>query len=78
MTLCAKLLTAVRKVAREKREWTDQACAVLGDPRHFVVESYEGKIVWQGPAHCKYCARAEAVRSHSGESASSQCTFGGS
>jgi hypothetical protein len=75
MSLCAQFLTAARKVAREKKAWTDTACAVLGDPHHFFVESYEGKIVWEGPAHCKYCARAEAIL-HAPESASTQCTLG--
>jgi hypothetical protein len=28
---------------------------------YYAVESYEGKIVWEGKAHCRWCARAEAI-----------------
>lgn len=63
MSLCAQFLSAARKVARDRGGWTDKACAVLGNGGSlgYFVETYEGKIVWEGDAHCKYCARAEAI-----------------
>ena len=62
MSLCALFLTASRKVAQKRNGWTDRACAVLdGGMGDYTVEDYAGKIVWQGSAHCRYCARAEAI-----------------
>lgn len=66
MSLCAQFLSAARKVAKQSNGWTDRGCAVLGGSTkaldgYYFVESYEGKIVWEGSAHCRYCARAEAI-----------------
>ena len=66
MNLCAKFLSASRKVAKDRKGWIDRGCAVLGGDTkalsgYFFVESYEGKIVWEGNAHCRYCARTEAI-----------------
>ncbi len=62
MSICAQFLTASRKVAQSSKGWTDRACAVLDQGFGcFAVETYEGKIVWTGEAHCRYCARAEAI-----------------
>lgn len=78
MSVCAAFLTAARRVAIANKTPTDRACGVLEDGfGGFVVESYEGKIVWQGDAHCKYCARAEAISKMADESASPQCTLPG-
>ena len=68
MSICAQFLGASRKVAKQNNSWTDRACGVLrqgGD--WFVVESYEGKIIWEGKAHCAYCARAEAISKMAGK-----------
>jgi hypothetical protein len=27
----------------------------------YIVEDFNGKHVWTGSAHCRYCARAEAI-----------------
>lgn len=58
---CGAFLTASRRVAEKRKGWTDRGCAVLGDDGYFFVETLAGKIVWEGTAHCKYCARAEAI-----------------
>lgn len=68
MSICAQFLTASRKVAQRERGWTDRGCAVLEQmPGHYAVESYEGDIVWEGEAHCRYCARAEAITKMAGK-----------
>jgi hypothetical protein len=59
---CQQFLSACRKGARERKGWTDRACGVLdngGD--YFVVEDEHGEFVWEGKAHCRWCARAEAI-----------------
>jgi hypothetical protein len=62
VSLCAAFLTAARRVAKESGGWTDRACAVLGDGSvGYFVENFEGVMVWEGDAHCKYCARSEAI-----------------
>jgi hypothetical protein len=66
MSICAQFLSAARKVAKADGRWTDRGCAVLGGSTvslsgYYFVETYEGKIVWEGEAHCRYCARAEAI-----------------
>lgn len=66
MNTCASFLSASRAVAKKNGDWTDRGCAVLGGGEgtlrgYFFVETYEGKIVWEGNAHCRYCARAEAI-----------------
>lgn len=68
---CQAFLTASRAVARKRKGWTDQACAVLEDGfGGYTVEAYDGSIVWQGDAHCRYCARAEAITHKADEVAS--------
>lgn len=62
MSLCAQFLTAARKVARERKGWVDRACAVFDHGGGwFEVRDYEDRVVWHGQAHCRYCARAEAI-----------------
>lgn len=62
MSLCAQFLSAARKVAKQRKGWTDRGCAVLdGGGDYRVVEDFDGVIVWEGEAHCRYCARAEAI-----------------
>ena len=65
MSVCAQFLSAARKVAKDRKGWTDRGCAVLGDggATGYFVEDFEGIIVWEGDAHCRYCARAEAIAS---------------
>ncbi len=59
---CQRFLTAARNVARREKAWTDRACAVLDDGfGGYIVEDFNGKHVWTGSAHCRYCARAEAI-----------------
>lgn len=66
MNTCQAFLTASRHVAKKHNDWTDRACGVLDNGHgYYAVESYEGKIVWEGNAHCRYCARAEAILHHS-------------
>lgn len=68
MNTCQAFLSASRAVAKKNGGWTDRACAVLrqgGD--YHAVESYEGEIVWEGKAHCSYCARAEAINHMAGK-----------
>jgi hypothetical protein len=67
MNTCAAFLTASRRVAQKNKSWTDRACGVLQSGDYYFVESYEGKIVWEGKAHCKYCARAEAISHMAGK-----------
>jgi len=69
MSICAQFLSASRKVAKKNKQWTDRACAVLGGSGCYFVESYEGEIVWEGSAHCKDCARAEAINHMAGKEA---------
>lgn len=65
---CAAFLSAARKVARDAGDWTDRSCAVLEQMTgYYAVESYEGEIVWEGKAHCRYCARAEAIAAKAGK-----------
>jgi len=67
---CQAFLSARRAVARKNNEPTDRGCAVLDQGLGcYAVESYEGKIVWEGKAHCKYCARAEAIGGMADETA---------
>jgi hypothetical protein len=63
VSLCAQFLSAARKVAKERKGWTDRGCAVLGDGGSigYFVEDSDGLIVWEGDAHCRYCARSEAI-----------------
>jgi hypothetical protein len=59
---CPQLLSALRKAAHKRQAWTDRACAVLErGGGTFAVESYEGRIVWEGVAHCTFCARIKAI-----------------
>ena len=70
MNMCAAFLTASRRVAKKNGGWTDRACAVLEQgAEYYAVESYEGEIVWEGKAHCRYCARAEAITHMAGKEA---------
>jgi hypothetical protein len=59
---CPQLLSELRRAALKRKAWTDRACAVLerGSGK-FAVESYEGRIVWEGEAHCTFCARIQAI-----------------
>ncbi len=62
MSICATFLSAARKVAKDRGGWTDRACTVFdhgGDWRE--VRDYDDNIVWHGQAHCRYCARVEAI-----------------
>jgi hypothetical protein len=66
VSLCRSFLTAARAVARQHGEPTDIGFGVLdnssrGSHRYFVVEAPDGRIVWEGGACCRYCARAEAI-----------------
>lgn len=70
--MCSHFLVASRAVAKKNGTPTDRGFAVLGGSTkaldgYFFVESYEGKIVWEGKAHCRYCARAEAINHMAGE-----------
>lgn len=59
---CPQLLSVLRKAAHQRHAWTDRACAVLERERgSFAVESFEGNIVWEGEAHCAFCARIDAI-----------------
>lgn len=60
--MCAAFLNAARKVAKEQRRETDRACAVFDyGAGHYEVRRYNDSIMWSGKAHCRYCARAEAI-----------------
>lgn len=66
--LCEHFLTASRRVAKARKGWTDRACAVLDSGLgSYAVEDYNGRIVWEGDAHCKTCARAEAIAHMAGK-----------
>lgn len=68
--MCAHFLTASRAVARKRKGWTDRGCAVLDQGfGSYAVETYSGEIVWEGQAHCKNCARAEAITAKAGDPA---------
>lgn len=61
--MCSHFLVAARQVAKEAGGWTDRGCAVLGDggSMGYFVEDPEGVMAWEGDAHCRFCARAEAI-----------------
>lgn len=60
--LCLSFLVASRHVAREHGNPTDKGFGVLDNGRtYYVVEGPDGKIVWEGDTHCRYCARTEAI-----------------
>ncbi len=61
MSLCAQFLSAARKVAKAEGGWTDRGCAVLEGGGWYFVEDSHGVMAWEGDAHCRYCARAEAI-----------------
>lgn len=68
MSICAQFLSAQRTVARKNGDWTDRSCAVLDQGFGcYAVESYEGVIVWDGKAHCRWCARSEAISHMAGK-----------
>lgn len=67
--MCSHFLFASRRTAEKNGTRTDRAMVVLGDEHCYFVESFEGEIVWEGQAHCKFCARAEAINHMAGESA---------
>lgn len=70
MSTCASFLSASRQVAKKDGGWTDRACEVLDNGRgYYLVKSYEGKVIWEGDAHCRYCARAEAITKMTGTKA---------
>lgn len=63
MSMCRSFLQAANAVARAAGGRTDHGFAVFTDcsRKPYEVQDAAGKIVWQGSAHCCYCARAEAV-----------------
>jgi hypothetical protein len=59
---CLLFLKASRITARAHGTPTDKGCAVLGTGfGDFIVERPNGTQIEVGRAHCKYCARAEAI-----------------
>jgi hypothetical protein len=73
---CQAFLTASRAVAKKRNGWTDRACAVFehgGD--WYEVRDYEDNVVWHGQAHCRYCARAEAIATKAGAEIDAQTDF---
>lgn len=61
-SLCPRFLSARRAVAKKAGEPTDRGLDVLESVgRYYTVQDYEGKTVWAGSAHCRYCARVEAI-----------------
>jgi hypothetical protein len=61
-TSCQAVLTAARALARQRKGWTDRGCGVLDNGAdYYVVEDEYGEYVWEGSAHCRWCARAHAL-----------------
>lgn len=59
---CAAFLTASRTVARRNGGQTDRGFATFDHGGDWIeVRDASDKIVWYGQAHCKFCARAEAI-----------------
>ena len=59
---CQVALSDARAEARRNKGWTDRACAVLergGD--YYRLEDEHGELVWEGQAHCRWCARTQAI-----------------
>lgn len=40
---------------------TDRGWAVVSSGDYHLIQDHDGKTVWEGKAHCRYCARAEAI-----------------
>lgn len=59
--ICLLMLVASRRVAESDGGWTDKGCAVLKSGDYFFVEGPQGVMAWEGSAHCRYCARTEAI-----------------
>lgn len=59
---CAAYLSASRTVARRNGGPTDRGFATFDHGGDWIeVRDGSDKIVWYGQAHCKFCARAEAI-----------------
>lgn len=59
--MCSHFLVAARRVAKQNGTPTDRGCDVLTSGKYHLVQDAEGKTVWEGDAHCKFCARTEAI-----------------
>lgn len=70
MNSCQAFLSATRQDARKNGTWTDRAadCLDNGGDYH-LVKSYEGKVLWEGIAHCRWCARVEAINYQASDTA---------
>jgi hypothetical protein len=63
MNICRKFLTASLSVASLDTRKKFAAAAVLGgDGLGYTVELRDGEQIEVGRAHCKYCARVEALQ----------------
>ena len=60
--LCLKFLVAARMVAKQAGRRTDRGFGVVDNGRdYFLVQAADGENVFEGTAHCRWCARAEAL-----------------
>lgn len=60
--MCSHFLVASRAVAKKNGTPTDRGCAVFDHGGGwYEVRDYSDNIVWADKAHCRYCARAEAI-----------------
>jgi hypothetical protein len=53
--------TAMRQTAQLRTVEAFKGSAVLGDSTHYTVELRGGEQIEVGRAHCKWCARSEAL-----------------
>jgi hypothetical protein len=60
-------LSTARADALKRKGWTDRACVVLdnGDD-HYAVQDEQDALVWEGAAHCVFCARTNAITKMAG------------
>jgi hypothetical protein len=62
MSVCARALTTARNQAKRNGEPTDRAAFIESIGQHFRVVGYDGKTLWEGDAHCSWCARVESIK----------------
>lgn len=61
--ICRSFLVASRAVAKKNGTPTDKGFGVTHttDRSYWLVQDAKGKTLYEGDAHCGYCARSEAI-----------------